>query len=328
MNEINFQDRIAYKGDVVTLLQEVSDDFKLGSYISHKVINVGYEDFNLVLETNQGKFFIKMFADRKDEAECQRYVEIMLRALEVGVQHPKLYQSEQGYFHQITLDDALVRLVVMEFINGQSFYDLNQSPTGDELRFLATQAALINKNMEIQPPQVYDDWAVVHFVREYDEKKQYLEPQDVEMMEPVIKEMRKVDLAQLPHCFVHGDIIRTNVMRAKNGSIFILDFSVSNYYPRIQELAVLLCDLFFNEKDPSNFSRNYKIALDEYQKVLLLTQEELAILPLYTKAAHAVHIVNPIYLQKAENNLTVENAKWLELGRLGLQFANEFWLKP
>jgi Ser/Thr protein kinase RdoA (MazF antagonist) len=179
--------------------------------------------------------------------------------------------------------------------------------------------------MNIRPPQVYDSWAVVKFVKEYDEKKQYFEPSDLQMMEDVIAGMRNVDLAQLPHCFVHGDIIRTNVMRAKNGHIFILDFSVSNYYPRVQELAVLLCDLFFNEKDPSNYAENYQLALDEYQTIEPLTPEELAIFPLYIKAAHAMHIVNPIYLQKVENNQTVENAKWLELGRVGLQFANEFW---
>jgi Ser/Thr protein kinase RdoA (MazF antagonist) len=100
---------------------------------------------------------------------------------------------------------------------------------------------------------------------------------------------------------------------------------VSNYYPRVQELAVLFCDLFFNEKDPSNYAGNYQLGLEEYQKVLPLTQKELDILPLYTKAAHAMHIVNPIYLQKVEGNDAVENANWLNLGRTGLEFANDFW---
>lgn len=325
MNKINFQDRIAYKGNVLALLNQVIKDFNLGSYESHKVIDVGYEEFNLILETKQDKYFVKMFADFKPEAECQRYVEIMLKAIEVGVKHPKLYKSAQGYFHKITLEGAIVRLVVMEYIDGQSFYDLDEAPNQEELRVIAQQAALINKNMDIKPPAVYDSWAVVNFVKEYEQKKQYFESQDIEMMESVVSELRKKDLSALPHCFVHGDIIKTNVMRAKNGELFILDFSVSNYYPRVQELAVLLCDLFFNEKDSSNFAGNYKLALNEYQKILPLTSDELAILPLYTKAAHAMHIVNPIYLQKVENNQTVENAKWLELGRVGLEFANEFW---
>jgi Ser/Thr protein kinase RdoA (MazF antagonist) len=326
MNENNFQNRISYKGGLISLLQKIADDFGLGTHTGHKLIEVGYEDFNVILETDKGKHFVKMFANFKDEAECRRYVDIMLKALEVGVQHPRLYQSTQGYFHKLTLDDALVRLVVLEYIDGQSFYDLDELPNEPELRFLATQAALINQKMDIRPPQVYDSWAVVNFVKEYDEKKQYFELNDLEMMESVINAMRKADLSQLPHCFVHGDIIKTNVMRAKSGELYILDFSVSNYYPRVQELAVLLCDLFFNEKDPSNFAHNYQLALNEYQRIQPLNAEELAILPLYTKAAHAMHIVNPIYLQKAEGqNHTVENAKWLELGRVGLKFANEFW---
>jgi hypothetical protein len=38
-----------------------------------------------------------------------------------------------------------------------------------------------------------------------------------------------------------------------------------------------------------------------------------------------MHIVNPIYLQKVEGNDAVENANWLNLGRTGLEFANDFW---
>ena len=265
-----------------------------------------------------------MFADFKDNQECKRYVEIMLAALKSGVKHPKLLKSQQGYFHTMMLNGAYVRLVVMEYIDGNTFYDLNESPTKDELLFLANQAALINK-IDIKPPQIYDSWAVVNFVKEFEDKKGYLEPEDLNMINQFVDKFKKINITKLPHSFVHGDIIKTNVIRSKNDGLYVIDFFVSNYYPRIQELAVLFCDLFFNQKNPETFSDNYKLGLDEYQKYLVLTQEEIDALPLYTIASHAMHIINPIYEQKAKENKTIENAKWLELGRLGLKFALKFW---
>lgn len=324
MYDSDFQKRIQYQGDPVILLKQVSGDYDLGDYQSYSVVSIGYEDYNLILKASKGNYFVKCFASFRSDEDCKRYIDIMLTALKMGVNHPKLYKSNQGYLHTSTLDGQTTRLCVLEHIEGDSFYSLKQQPTEEELMFLAKQAALINQ-INIHPPVVYDSWACVNFLKEFKEKKQYLASDDVALLEPLAEEFEKYKLDDLPHCFVHGDIINTNLIRSKNGQIYVFDFSVANWYPRIQELAVLFCDLYFNEKDPSKFPTLFNKGLRAYQEINPLSEAEVAILPLYTKVAHAMHVVCATYEREVNANNSKENDFWITLGRAGLRYSLSLW---
>lgn len=320
----DFQKRITYQGLPEKLFKQVAVDYDFGEFESGQEIAVGYEDYNVILTTSKGKYFVKFFASFRSKDDCSRYVDTMQKVLDAEVKHPKLYKSSQGFLHEIVLDGKTVWLCVLQFIEGQSFYELQQQPTEKELLLLAKQAALINQ-IDIKPEPVYDSWACVNFVKEFNEKKQYLSDEDLKIVEPLAKKFAEFDLQSLPHAFVHGDIIKTNVMRDTNGDIYVLDFSVSNWYPRVQELAVLFCDLFYNENDPSNFLELYEKGLASYQEVQKLTPEELEILPIYTQVAHAMHIVCPSYEREVNDNHTKENDLWLGLGQKGLRDSLDLW---
>jgi Ser/Thr protein kinase RdoA (MazF antagonist) len=320
----DFQKRIQYKGDLKVLLEKVCHDYELGAYSHYEIITVGYEDLNIILTTDKNTYFTKIFADFRNRKNCERYVSIIQKAIEAGVQHPSIYKSPQGYLYEATLDNAIVHLCVLQCIDGKSFYSLQEQPTMAELQVVAHQAAIINQ-MAIKPDPVYDSWAIVNILAEFEVKQQYLSEEDLKMVAPLIEDFRKIDLTTLPHCFVHGDLIKTNVMRSTNGKLYVFDFSVANIYPRIQELAVLFCDLFFNEKDPSNFKECYELGLSEYQKTITLTDEEIKILPLFIKAAHAMHIICPNFECAVNGNNSKENGLWLELGRTGLKFSLNYW---
>lgn len=323
-NENTFQKRIGYEGDIKPVLLQICKDFSLGKYLSHKVIPIGYEDFNLIITTNNGKYFVKIFATFREEGESQRYVDVMVKALEAGVQHPKLFKSSQGYLHKIIIDGIQISLCVMGQIDGVSFYEKKLKATTGEMRFLVQQAALINK-IDFKPKPVYDSWAIIHFLEEYKNKKKYLDDEDTKLIDPLVEQFSAIRVEELPHCFVHGDIIKTNVMKDKDRKLYIIDFSVSSYYPRIQELAVLLCNMLFNENKPETFSEYYKLALDEYRKFNLLTEKEIEVLPLFVKVAHAMHLLCATYEKVVKGNDSAENDYWINLGKVGLKFTTNFW---
>jgi len=64
----------------------------------------------------------------------------------------------------------------------------------------------------------------------------------------LVREFNALKMKKLPHCFVHGDLIETNIMKDKEGKLWIIDFAVANYYPRIIELAVLACNILLTQK--------------------------------------------------------------------------------
>ncbi len=183
---------------------------------------------------------------------------------------------------------------------------------------LAYQASIIN-SINIKPPQIYDSWAIHNFPSEFEKKKQYIEKEDFDIIKPFVEEFRKLKIETLPHCFVHGDIIRTNVIKDRNGKVWIIDFSVSNYYPRIQELAILACDILFNKDDKNESEKNFKDALKEYQKRIKLTPREIKSLSTYINLAHAMRVLLSTYEKKANKNNSKENEYILSIGRAGLR---------
>ena len=112
-------------------------------------------------------------------------------------------------------------------------------------------------------------------------------------------------------------MIRQDVIKDKNAKIWIIDFSVANYYPSIQEFAVLTCDILFDVN--ATVHKTIPLALKEYQKRINLTQQELSVLPAYVRIAHAMHVLCATYEKKVRKNKTPENEYFLKIGRAGLR---------
>lgn len=306
-----FDKRINYQGDISDHLKKVAKSFSLGDYVCHELISKGYEDFNVALETTSGKYFVKYFASSRSDEECTRYVGVVTAALEAGVQHPNLLKASNG---ECLNEDEGLRCCVLEFIEAKCFFELRKFPTDEEAKFIIEQAAKINQ-IDFQPQFVYDSWAIVNFGNEFEKKKGKLDSEDRKLLEPLVKEFNKVDFETLPHAFVHGDIIETNILKDNDGQIWITDFGVANWYPRIVELAVMLATIFFY-RNTTGDSR-YDFVVDEYQKYIKLTEEELKALPVFVKFAHAMHFLSSGF-EKANGNNSEENEYWLEKGGKGL----------
>jgi len=314
----DFQKRIDYKGKIDDISIQLCKDYNLGKFISNEIMPTGYEDFNYVLETSSGKFFVKIFMKERSDNDCKRLVDVYIEAIRKGVNHPKLFESNRRFIYKNEIEGTKLRLCIMEFIEGKDFFNLNEKPTIDELKVLAKQAALIN-SMNIKPTHIYDSWAIVNFLKEFEKKRDYVSKNDLKFLEPLVKAFKEINIESLPHCFVHGDIIATNVIRDNKGNLWIVDFSVGNYYPRINELAVLACDLCFDLKDKEKSESNFKTVLSEYQKTIKLTKEELKTLPTYIKLAHAMHVILASYQKFAKGNTTKENEYFLNHGRTGIR---------
>ena len=318
---IIFKQRIGFDGDLKEISKIICRDFNLGEFLNCEIILIGYEDFNFSLTTTNGKFFVKIYANFRTLDDCKRNIDIMVRALEAGVSFPKLYESNQGYLYILKISPSTLRMCVMDFIDGKDFFTSQAQITKKDRISIVHQASLIN-SIDIKPKKIYDSWAITNFPLEFEKKSQYLDSDDLKIIEPLIEKFQNLEIETLPHCFAHGDIIRTNVIKDKNNKIWIVDFSVSNYYPRIQELAVLACDILFNKDNKKESEQNLKDALEEYQKVIKLTSRELMSLSTYIKLAHAMHILCATYEKKVNNNNSKENEYFLNIGKYGLRQMN------
>ena len=139
-----FKERIGFKGDINLVSKEICDEYTLGDFISTKIILIGYEDFNMILETSLKKYFVKIFANFRNETSRQRYVEIMQKSIDANISTPKLLESKQGFLTEISIENNKLFLCVMDYIEGHNLYETKEKLSESDIRFLSRQASLIN----------------------------------------------------------------------------------------------------------------------------------------------------------------------------------------
>lgn len=330
------QERIAYHGYLRPFLQTVSSRYDFGDYVGHEIKQNGYEDFNLVLDTEkEGPVFLKCFAGGKDgrsREDCLSYLHVIQNARNVGkVRTPFLYRNNKGnVLTTVRAGGSTVYLCTMQYLDGGNIWENRKKKplTSEDQLELIRQAARINL-VNFDPGGKTDTWAIPNIGEKYKLNKERVGLAERPIIEKLIDQLdeEKEDVESLSRALVHGDIRSTNVMRNGNEPVYIIDFSVARWYPRIMEMAVLCCDILFDANAPQDFTEKYEWALSEYEKAgIKLTPEELRLLPLFVRLAHAANIVGGSSAD-ATDSISKEEAKyWLEIGKTGMHFTVDSWM--
>jgi len=319
-----FYDRINLKSELSDLSKVICEKYNLGQYISEKLILVGYEDFNFILTTSIGKFCVKIFNKDRTYEDVRKYIDRIELANSLNINTPKVYNCDNSTLCEIVLNDTKFRLCVFQYIDGKSFYDLNEIPTQVEIKNIIEQMAHIH-NAKLESDFIYDKWTITNFVKEYAEKGKYLDNKYNKIFESLVHKIASVKFEELPTSFVHGDIISSNVMKDSRHKLWIIDFAVSNYLPRIVDLAVTSCNLCLNPESIDKTIESTKMILAEYQKYNKLADYELACFPLFYDLANAMGILQISYLNSL-GETSEEDAFWLSESEKGLSFSTpDFW---
>lgn len=314
----DFERRINLNFSLELLSKEVCKVYKIGNFIENKLIEIGYEDFNYILTTSKGKFVVKVFSNSRTDKDCQNLADRGSIPQKKGFSCPKIYEIDGKNLFTTILNGTKFRLLVMDYINGKDFYSLNTLPTETELKIIAKETAKLNQ-IDYRPKFIYDKWAIVNFEKEYKSNKKYLDEKNKSQIEGIYQEFKKVDFSKLKYGFVHGDIIETNILRDNKGKLWFIDFSVSNYLPRIVDLAVTICDLCLDLENVK-FSKERMLAyLTEYNDVYPLTNYEITTLKTFLKTHQAITILQTTKEKFEENNTSKENLKFLNKSKKGLE---------
>lgn len=306
--------RLDYEGDLTPVIERACEAYGIGKPQVSSVIEIGYEDCNVVIETDQAKFVAKMFAKTRTPDEITRYATIMEKVVEAGVNHPELLKTTGG---ETTFADSSITLVLMQFVEGKSFFELQRAPSTEERRAVLEQAGKIH-SIDYNPPYLFDSWAIPNIHAMFDKVKQYINPADLPLVKRAIADYNAIPVEELPHCLVHGDLTKANVIKGDEGKIYFLDFSVANTYPRIQELAVIVANLLHDSTDDT-LVQKCKLVADEYSKFNPLTTAERKHLPAYALAGMAMEFMGAHQEKFINGNNSAETEYWLMLGRDGLR---------
>src|SRR3989344_3852524 len=311
-------DRLNYSGELGVVIDRLAGVYDIGKPTNFSVIGIGYEDCNVVIETPDGKYVAKIVSKERDQEAIARYSTIMEKAVEAGVNHPPIIKTKGD---EVVYSDRLangISMVLMKFVDGQSFLELDRAPDTEERQAVIEQAAKVN-GIDYRPPHLFDSWAIPNIKTMFERVKQFIQPEDIKLVEQAMARFAEIPVESLPHAFVHGDFTKANVMKGKDGKIYVLDFSVANWYPRIQELAVIAANLLHEESGSLSLRDRTELILAEYDKLNPLTPEEKQHLYSYALAGVAMGFMGSHQEKFIKGNATEETEYWLNLGRNGLR---------
>jgi Ser/Thr protein kinase RdoA (MazF antagonist) len=288
----------------------------LGAVHGHHVSDVGYDDCNVVLETSTGRYLVKILSAMRSRPMCARYVEIVDRVVAAGVCHPPL-RSAHGrvLMHHPESDN---QLVVMDFVEGRTFLELQEFPRQDELATIVEQVERIHL-VDLAPEPLHDWWAIPNIDALCDAIAPSLGEQDQTLVRAAARAFGQLDLAALPHALSHGDLTKANVMRPDAGGVAVLDFAVANRYPRIHDLAMVAVNLMHG--DPAPLPCRIELLASLYGRRVPLTPEERRALPVYVFAAAAMELLGAAREWSLKGNRSAETRYLMDLGRSMLPSA-------
>lgn len=310
--------RLNYSGSLTPVIGRLYTAYNVGEPTDFSVIESGYEDCNVIIQTSRDKYVAKIFAKERSREDIVRYATIMEKAVKAGVHHPPLIQTDDGNVVYVDRQANGISLVLMKFIEGKTFIELGRVPDADERRMVIEQAATIN-TINYHPPYLFDSWAIPNIHIMFEKVKGFIRPEDFRLVELAIARYADIPVDGLPHCFVHGDFTKTNVLKGNDGKVYILDFSVANWYPRIQELAVIVANLLYDRNSSASLHEIIALAVNEYTKLQPLTAKERNCMYPYTLAGIAMEFLGAHQEKYIHGNDTVETDFWMKLGRDGLK---------
>lgn len=304
-------ERINNANNIEEISKRICSIYKIGEYIGHKVIDIGYEDFNVILDTTKGRYFVKILNKDRTDEQCTRLANIYYIARNNGINVPKIYKNNDKLILKTNIQNTELRILLMEYIEGRNMYELARNLTLEEIEQIAYQAAKINKiDFKVEP--YYDEWTITNFKAEYEKKYNLICEEDKEIVNIGYQEFIKLNLEDLPKAYIHGDIMNANLIKGKD-KIWLIDFSAVNYLPRIIELVVIaygIC-IYHNREDSIN---RLNFFLNKYNEQNKITKLELDMFNTILNGMGAMSIMQASYIKKNNGNFE-ENQYWLDKGK-------------
>lgn len=322
--------KLGYDGDLEEVINGSANFYDLGGIKDYNYLAEGYEDYNIKLHSTSGDYVLKLFANnqlgdysktRRGPDVVERLVKILLSAEKMGLNTPRLIKNVDGKFIFKTGNGEMVG-IAYNWIEGNTFFDLDDVPSQKELEEIIKQAVKIN-SISLKPVYYHDIWAVQHIHSLYEKVKPFLSKQENQMMQATLARFDKIPMNKLPKGLVHGDFTKGNIIKTKSGKPYLIDFSVTNWAPRIVDLGIIIANLMFDTKKKIPLAERVKTASDLYQKYAKLTNLELNHLYDLSLCQTAMEFLGSIWRQNFLDDKSEETKYWLRLGREGIKEALE-----
>lgn len=304
----NIFKRIGKHISIKGLSIQVCSLYKLDKYKNYKIILVGCDDFSYFLETKTKKYVVKILNQRKDSADIKRFEETYRIFMRNEIKCPNLIKNKYGnYLSYLNFDNINIKLCLLECIDGKDLYSINKKIDKtdiDKIVNILVSIHSIKENYKIE----YDRYSFMKLKDVFEEHKSSLPKKMSVEVDDFLKQYNNVDFNNLPTCFIHADLGRSNIIKNKDNELFVIDFIQSGVGIRLLDIVIVINRCIFNYKYIEHSKKMEKYFLEKYQEYIKLTEYELKVLPILEKAnAYSFAILEYIKLDNKNKRINYKN---------------------
>lgn len=322
----NIYGRIGKEIDLKELSLEICHKYEIGNYIQYEIIkNAGIDDLSYILYTDISKYIVKIMNHNKTIRDINQFIKKNQVIAKNNIKAPKVILNNGKYLYGTELDGLYINCCVIEYIDGKDLYTKGEKMLRediDELISIIVPMHKMKEKLEID----YDEYCFMKIKEAYAKTKDKISSKLKDEVREFLKEYNKVNFSKLPLCFIHGDLISSNIMKDISGKLWLIDFYESGTGVRILDIVKILNSVIFLYYDKKGNKQLEKYFLDKYQEHLHLTEYELEVLPILRKADSYVGLMLGEYDLLTEEK--EETRFWLKndaevIKKISIGFRNE-----
>lgn len=311
-----FLSRVDIKGSLEELLVRVANEYTLGVVRSYTIIPNGYQELNVLLVTNAGRFVIKIFSKEKTRERIQNNVWGYLTFRKNGVPMPTLQKnSSEEYIFSTEGKRRTTSLIVMDYYEGTHLSPIHVR--NDDICSLARYMATIHTNTK-RIHRYSDTMGIVNLLSQYKKLNSYLSPELLLLVEPVVREFSSLRLNEFRHSIIHGTFEPENILKKSDGKLWLLDLGCMDYNASIIDMATCLAN-YTIDLSPNQKRKRVEIFLESYQTIHQVSKQERAALPTLIRAQYALYIIRTNYYRVKLKDSTEQSSSLFSMGKRGIQ---------
>lgn len=287
-------------------LRDIARHYALGRIKRSHLIREGYDDLNVLLECERGRYVVKFFNKSKGPAIVEDYVRVQMALARHRLPVPHIQTvNGVGLFraagrHQDTL------VCVSEYFTGENF--VAAPPQRDDIlavtRFLG---ALHQLSLDITPS--YDSWGTLHLPGEYTRKQALVSEETRRLVAPLADAIAGMKFGHARKRIIHGDVQRKHVLKDGTGRLCILDFGCMDYSYPIVDLGIFLALFCLEGSTPSQAQQLVADVLNVYEGYSPLPIEHIALLGTLIRATWGSYLLAADFLMQ-EGDRTQQTRQW------------------
>lgn len=262
-------------------VEKVCKDYNIGKLKSFKLIEEGLVNHNFDVKTGNGSFILRVL--KKGKGPRQKDNEF--KALHFLIKNKYSYEVPAPILNKENKEISKIRdknIWVYKKLQGKHLQKFNNKHLKQIARALVEYHFIIKKLGKVGVPPKWwlkSDWIFKKFNKmkkiKSKNKIDKLMLENVNYVESIMKRSRVVEFTKnslLCHC----DFNANNLLWKENKLEAVLDFDNCTYRPRIFDVSYTISQ-FCNKKQGID-ERKMKVFLDEYQKKIKLTKEEIKLI--------------------------------------------------